>query len=357
MDDKKLNELGEKVVVEQIIKSLEVPDNLIFGFGHDSAFVDTEVGSDEVLLVNTDRSGVNVAYTLGISDAECIGDFGVSHSVSDIFASGGKPIAISIALLLPGDLTLRFVKEVMRGAEKAAKKYGAILASGDTKKNSKFAMVVTAIGKAKKDEILTRSSARSNDLLVVTGYLGTMFAGLLAKKQNICISERAQKLFTNALINQNPPHVLSSRLAKAKIPSSCTDISDGIASSLHSLSSASGLGAYIYESKLPIHPEGVKIANSIKIRAMNLTLTGGDWQYLYTVPKENIDRAFEISSSLGFLITVVGEMTEGHDVIIETLEGNCKLLKRIEKDKFKDEDFMGKITKPNFFAFDNCCNK
>ena len=180
---------------------------------------------------------------------------------------------------------------------------------------------------------------------------------MLAKKKNLPISERAQKLFTNALINQNPPYVLSSELVKERIPNSCTDISDGIASSLYSLCSASDLGAFIYESKLPIHPEGIKISNSIKIRAMNLTLTGGDWQYLYTVPKVNIDKAYEISSSLGFPITVIGEMTEGHDIIIETLEGACKLLKRIEKDKFKDEIFMEKITKPNFLAFDNYCNK
>ena len=155
MDNKKLYELSEKILVKEIIKLLEVDEMLLDGFGHDSAFINTTIHEDEILLMNTDRSGINTAYTLGLANGECVGDFGVSHAISDIIASGGQPLAISIALLLPDNLTLGFVKEVMIGAQKAAKKYGAFLAPGDTKKSNKLAMVVTATLKAQKTERLT----------------------------------------------------------------------------------------------------------------------------------------------------------------------------------------------------------
>lgn len=334
MDNKKLNELNEKIIVQEITNILEVSDSLIDGFGHDSAFIDTTVSEDEVLLMNTDRSGINSAYTLGLSDGKCVGDFGVSHAVSDIFASGGQPIAISVALLLPDDITLRFVKEVMNGAQKAAKKYGAFLAAGDTKKNPKFAMVVTVVGKAKKNERLTRSNVKKDDLLVTTGNLGTMVSGLLSAKKNINISADAKILFENALIFQNPPYKLALKLSKAKVAHACTDNSDGLPSSIYSLCNESNVGAIIYESKLPIHPYSLEVAKSLSIRPIQLTLTGGDWQYLYAIPKNKMDDVYRIAQDIGYKVTVIGKVVEEKKVLIKTLENEYKILKRIENDRF-----------------------
>ncbi len=39
MDNKLISEINEKILVEEIIKILKVDDNLIDGFGHDSAFI------------------------------------------------------------------------------------------------------------------------------------------------------------------------------------------------------------------------------------------------------------------------------------------------------------------------------
>ena len=110
MNNKQISELNEKILVEEIIRLLEADEMLLDGFGHDAGFIDTTIENDEIILMNTDRSGENVAYRLGLANGECIGDFGVSHAISDIIASGGQPIAISVALLLPDELTLGFVK-------------------------------------------------------------------------------------------------------------------------------------------------------------------------------------------------------------------------------------------------------
>lgn len=355
MNNKKIIELNEKILVKEITELLEVDEMLLDGFGHDSAFIDTIILEDEVVLMNTDRSGINSAYTLGLADGECVGDFGVSHAISDIIASGGQPIAITVALLLPEDLTLGFVKEVMIGAQKAAKKYGAFLAAGDTKKNPKFAMVVTAIGKAHKTERLTRSNAQIGDLLIVTGNLGTMLSGKIAFKQKLNMSEKAEKLFKNALIFQNPPYKLGTLLSKLKLANTCTDISDGLPSSIHSLCNASGVGAIIDESKIPIHEESIKIANYLNIRPMQLTLTGGDWQYLYAIPKKHINEVHQIAKNVDFSISIIGEIIEENEVIIKTLENEYKTLLRVENDRFSKhtgESFFTILEKEITF-FDN----
>ena len=84
MNNKTLDELNEKIIVKEITEMLEVSDLLLDGFGHDSAFINTTINEDEILLMNTDRSSINSVYTLGIANGECVGDFGVSHAVSDI---------------------------------------------------------------------------------------------------------------------------------------------------------------------------------------------------------------------------------------------------------------------------------
>lgn len=356
MNNKKLNELNEKILVHEITKLLEVDDRLMDGFGHDSAFINTTILEDEILLMNTDRSGINSAYTLGLENGECVGDFGVSHAISDIIASGGQPIAITVALLLPDDLTLGFVKEVMIGVQKSAKKYGAFLAAGDTKKNPKFAMVVTATGKAHKSERLTRSNVQKGDLLVVTGNLGTMLAGKIAFNKKLEISDKATELFKNALIFQNPPYKLGVKLSKSKLANACTDISDGLPSSIYSLCNASGVGAIIYESKIPIHEEAIKIANNLNIRPMQLALTGGDWQYLYSIPEKNLDEVKALAKIVEFPISVIGKVIEEKDVVIKTLENEYKLLLRVENDRFSKhagESFFTILEKEITFFDDN----
>lgn len=336
MNSKTLKELNEKIIVREITEMLEVSDLLLDGFGHDSAFINTTIKEDEILLMNTDRSGINSAYTLGLADGECVGDFGVSHAISDIIASGGKPIAISIALLLPDNITLGFVKEVMIGAQKAAKKYGAFLAAGDTKKNPKFAMVVTATGKAHKEERLTRSKAKNGDLLVVTGNLGTMVSGLIVSKKNINISKEDEETFEEALIYQNPPYKLGMKLSKAKVANACTDISDGLASSLYSLCNSSGVGAIIDESKLPIHNASCNVAKKLKIRPIQLTLAGGDWQYLYSIPKDNMKEVYKIAKKVDWPVTVIGKIVKENHIVVKTFEDDFRIFNRIENDRFSN---------------------
>lgn len=339
-----LEDLGENEVISQIINELSVNSLLMHGFGHDSAFLDITIEEDETLLLNTDRSGINIAYSLGLDEGNCVGDFAVSHAVSDILASGGTPISVTTALLLPANLDINFIKQVMIGADEAAKKYNAFIACGDTKKNSKFAMVVTAIGKCKKSQILTRSGAKDGDLIVVTGDLGTMISGYLSFKNNLVISNNAKDIFTKALLYQNPPHIFSQMISSAKIANACMDNSDGLSGSLYSLCSSSGVGALVHKKLIPIHPESRNIARQLSFDDFQLSLGSGDWQFLYAVPRENIQHFFEIAQKSDTKVTVIGTFTNSKKVIIES-NNEFNVLNRIENDRFsKANSFFETIT-------------
>jgi thiamine-monophosphate kinase len=335
-DTKTLREVGERYIVREIIGSLRASDQLLDGFGHDAGFMDLTLESNEVLVINTDRSGVNIAYQLGLAEAECVGDLGVSHAISDVIAAGGRPRAVSIALLMPPETEVGFVRKVMRGAELAAARYGAIVVGGDTKQNPKFAMVVTAIGTVHRDKRLRRSTAKKGDALVVTGSLGSMLLGTLAFKRGLELPGAVRRVLEDSLVNQRPPFELGRAFSDAGIANACTDISDGLSGALFSICSASDVGVLIDEQKLPIDPNLVDLAAFLGLRPMQLTLAGGDWQYLYTVPAPHLAEAVRISVAIGVRLTVIGTVIESSLIAARTLDGTYRHLRRVEHDSFAD---------------------
>ena len=336
-DDKTLYEVGERFIVQEIISSLSPSRLLLDGFGHDSAFVDISVNDEEVLVVNTDRSGLNLAYKLGLAGAECVGDLGVSHAVSDVVAAGGCPKFLTVSLLLPDDTTVGFVKKVMKGVEQAALRYGAIVVGGDTKKNSTFAMVVTVIGTAHKSKRLTRSNVQKGDAFVVTGNLGAMLLGSIAFKRNLDLPDNVLTVLKNALINQNPPFQLGRAFAEAGIANACIDISDGLSGALFSICKSSGVGAVIDETKIPVNPNLLDLATSLGISAMQMSLAGGDWQYLYAISQDNLEHTKIIAKNIGIPITIIGDVIESEFIAVRTSQGSVRHLLRIEHDSFIDK--------------------
>lgn len=332
-----VREAGERRVVAEITGMMAASNLNVDGFGHDSAFVDLRPKDDEILVVNTDRSGLNVAFGLGLAGPECVGDFGVSHAVSDIVVSGGTPRAITVALLLPPDSTLGFVRGVMKGAVEAAKRYGAEIVAGDTKQNPKFAMVATAIGTVSREKRIPRSGARPGDALVVTGFLGTMLLGLTAFKRSIPISDRTRSIVERAVIEQRPPFMLGRAISEVGIPRAGTDISDGLPGAIYNICGASGCGALIDEQNIPIHPELDEIILASGFSTLQMATAGGDWQFLYAVPPDHLNALQKLAVSQGARVTVIGKFTESREIGIRHRDGAWHRLDRIEHDNFAEE--------------------
>ena len=338
--DATVRELGERLVVSDITRKMRQSEYLLDGFGHDAAFIDFPKESDEVLVVNTDRSGINAAYKFGLAGPECVGDLGVSHAVSDVVVAGGVPRAITVALLLPADSSIGFVRGVMEGAQLAAERYGAFIVGGDTKQNASFAMVVTVIGSAKKSQRILRSGARPGDALVVTGYLGSMLLGMMVYGKNhvesIPIDDRTRAILEDALIMQRPPFRLGRAISEAGVVRAGIDISDGLPGAIHAICGASGVGALVDESLIPLHPELKGLISASGLAPLQLSAAGGDWQYLYAIDPDGLAKLEKIATSQGDVIRVIGTVVEHGVTAVRTVQGAWCHLERLEHDSFAD---------------------
>lgn len=335
IDKLTLGEIGEKRVVAELVGQLKATDRLLDGVGHDAGFAPFALSADEVLVVNTDRSGENLAYGLGLAGPEAVGDLAVSHAVSDIAAAGGNPRLLTVSLLLPEDKTLDYAKGVMRGVQAAAERWDLVIASGDTKKNASVAIVVTVIGKAKRSSRLTRSGAKPGDVLVVTGRLGAMFTAALAHQRKCHIPSELSELFRSALIDQRPPVALALALSDNEIAHACTDISDGLMSAVYDLCNASDVGASLDLARVPVLDEVERFAKRhLGLERESLIAANGDWQFLYAIPPEAYERAVAIANTVGVPISAVGVFTAERSVAASDGDGLRRRLRRLENDGF-----------------------
>ena len=92
-------------------------------------------------------------------------------------------------------------------------------------------------------------------------------------------------------------------------PTAMMDLSDGLSGDLHHLCRASGLGAALYQEKLPIDHQTSAVADLFQIHALNYALSGGeDYELLFTVKVDQHDRVNAIKD-----VFVIGYMTEAEE--------------------------------------------
>ena len=173
----KLEDLGEFNLIDLLTKDLKIKHkSTIKSIGDDAAVLDYK---SKKVLVSTDFLIEGVHFDLSYMPLKHLGYKAVMVNLSDIYAMNGiaKHITVSIAI------SNRFTKEAMvdlyAGISLACEKYNVDFVGGDTTSSvTGLTISVTAIGEANLTDIVYRNGAKPNDLIVVSGDLGSAFMGL-----------------------------------------------------------------------------------------------------------------------------------------------------------------------------------
>ena len=107
------------------------------------------------------------------------------------------------------------------------------------------------------------------------------------------------------------------------VPSSMIDISDGLASELLHICSQSGVGAMVFEDKLPIEDITMLTATEFNVSPITAALNGGeDYQLLFTVKQSDFDKIKNMSDVLP-----IGYMTQDTAVQLALNSGGTAAIK------------------------------
>src|SRR5579862_8011469 len=113
------------------------------GIGDDAAVLRPRGGADWV--VTTDAFLENVHFLRKIHPADSVGYKALARATSDIAAMGARPRCFFITVGLPDSLSGKWLDEFLGGMSRAARRFGLILAGGDTTKYPSFIAGFTVI--------------------------------------------------------------------------------------------------------------------------------------------------------------------------------------------------------------------
>lgn len=309
-----LNELGEFGLIERIASRVHLRHgSSVKGIGDDAAVIDPQ-GLHQV--VTTDMLVEGVHFDLGYVPLKHLGYKAVVVNVSDVYAMNAEPRQVTVSLALSNRFPVEAVDELYEGLLLACKNYGVDLVGGDTCSSpSGLVISITAIGTAQKEDVVFRSGAKDNELLVVSGDLGGAYMGLqvLEREKAVFKETGAQPDLAGhdyILERQLKPEArrdVVELLKKLDVkPTSMIDVSDGLASEAIHLARSSGLGVRIYDEKLPIDPSTYQTARDFNLDPTTCALNGGeDYELLFTITQADYDRVKGNPS-----ISVIGHMTD-----------------------------------------------
>jgi thiamine-monophosphate kinase len=279
------------------------------GIGDDAAVI-LPRNAQEYWIVTTDMLLENIDFRRDWTPPGDLGCKSIAVNLSDLAAMGARPRFFTVSLALPPDVSEKWILEFYRGMTELGSSNGAWLIGGDfSGSKSEIMISITVLGESLKRKVLYRSGGRPGDLLYVTGSLGRSAAGLKLL-QNGCTRPRLQpqKEAIQAHLKPAPRCEAGLWLSQSGLVHCMMDLSDGLSVDLPRMCSASGVGAEIDCSRLPVFTK----SSLWGCDPLDLALNGGeDFELLFAVPR-NKARLFEKTYPSKFPdVTNIGEMISG----------------------------------------------
>jgi len=324
-----LASLGEFGLIEHLTNSVKLKHkSTIKGVGDDAAVLNLK----NQTLVTTDLLIEGVHFDLSYVPLKHLGYKAVMVNLSDVYAMNGMAKQITVSIAVSNRFPLEAIEELYAGIHLACEMYNIDLIGGDTTSSTKGLLIsVTAIGEAKKEDVVYRSGAKPNDLLVVTGDLGAAYLGLQVlerEKQVFQVNPNAQPEldnYTYLVERQLKPEARKDMVelfAKMELtPTAMIDISDGLSSEILHICKQSNVGCDLYENKIPLSQEVISTSEEFNMNSTTVALSGGeDYELLFTIAQSDFDK---IKGNPN--LTVIGHMTEKNQGVHLVTRANQKI--------------------------------
>jgi thiamine-monophosphate kinase len=320
----KIREIGEQGLLQRLQRFC--PAEIV---GDDAAVMGVQPGRS--LVVTTDMLVDGVHFSDRTTSPQDVGWRAAAANLSDLAAMGASPLGITVGLGVTGDTYVSWVEQVYEGMTACLQPYNTPIVGGDVVRSPVVTLSITAFGEAIPNRIIRRNNAQPGDAIVVTGVHGASRAGLelLLHPElgnNLNDTER------NPLIqaHQRPKPRLDVlpilwdildnyqlSITNYQLPISGMDSSDGLADAMVQICRASGVGAVVERSHIPI-PDS--LLNFVSSQALNWALYGGeDFELVLCLPTKF---AQLLVHKLGNKSAIVGTITTDLDVRLVDASGS-----------------------------------
>lgn len=238
-------------------------------------------------------------------DPETLGHKALAVNLSDLAAMGSKPLGFLLGIGLP-EANPQWLAAFSRGMLALGHSAGCPLIGGDTVRvGSEKVISITALGTLPAGQPgLLRQAAKDGDDVWVSGSLGAAHVALLGLQGDERITPERLGSLRPALEIPQPRLALGQALLG--IAHAAIDVSDGLVQDLGHVLQASGCGAVLESSRLPIDVRLNGLADELRLKA---ALSGGDdYELCFTAPLARREDILTLARSVAVPVTRIGRI-------------------------------------------------
>lgn len=311
----RLNELGERRIINELRKRIPLCRNNLLGTEDDSAIYDA--GLDKYLVISTDRIPFSYGIHYSIVNFYGFGRYFAGTVINDVIAKGAKPFAMLVSLGLPSGMRLRNLHLFYKGINNVIRRHKISIIGGDTKQTTTFDVVGTAIGLIGKTYFIPRNNASVGDIVAVTGPVGLFAGNLYAAMLGNSVPRRLVKRLRVAYNrNLRMPYETMNAIASLKSASASIDVSDGLFGDLNKVAKLSDVGIEINRNRIPFSSTVKELSNIMKVDLLRFATIGGDLQIALTITKEKWNMTLEKLERRNLRLYEIGKIIRGSGITI-----------------------------------------
>lgn len=282
-----LSDIGERSLIADVVRPIFNPSGLPSGVGDDCAAISVPAGHE--ILASTDRVPSDLtAFRLGLIGYRGLGDYLVRLNLSDIAASGGRPVGLLFNAAVPSSMRVSDFAEICTGLKEAAARSGCPVAGGDVSISNDLSLAATALGIAPIGASVLRNGAMPGDAVVATRPIGltpAAFATVASEKPALALDRESTQLLLRQYTAMEPLVELGAIL-RDRGATSLTDNTDGFGQSAHHLAEASGVAFVLDAGLIDLHPLVEAVAAAVGENALDFALgAGADFSLIGTIDR------------------------------------------------------------------------
>ncbi len=250
----RLRERGEFGLIRRLTAGWPASPDVPLGPGDDAAVLRPEAGRD--LVVTTDAFVEGRHWLAEWIPPAALGARLAVANLSDLAAMAARPRWAVVSLGLAAEVESDWVEALQSGLRAALDRDGARLVGGNVAAVDGAAWAsLTLIGDCLPGRAWTRTGARPGDLLAITGAPGRAGAAIaLIRALGAGAEAPPWRPLVEAWRAPASRVDLARALAASGAITAAVDVSDGLAGDLAHLCEASGVGAELERSALPVDP-------------------------------------------------------------------------------------------------------
>ncbi len=287
----------------------------------DSAVLDNQPGR---LVFTTDSYVVDPIFFPGGD----IGKLAVHGTINDLAMRGGRPLCLSLALILEEGLALEELEKIIISIAEAAGETGVPVVTGDTKvvprgKADKVFINTSGIGVADESLSLSSKNGKVGDAVILSGTIGDHGITIMTRRAGIALDGNlksdtmALHRLVEAVLSVQPGAVRTFR----------DPTRGGVATTLNETAGATGLTISLDEASLPVRPE---VRAACEILGLEPLYLANEGKCLAVVAAAEADAILELmrSRAEGRHAVIIGRLEEGAAgrVLINTPIGGSRII-------------------------------